>query len=56
MRKIDTIVPYYFEGHLIIALHNDWITKFGKIPTFVVVIDDNSKLHLISNEVIGNES
>ncbi len=52
MKKISIISPYLFEGYLIIALDSEWIKAFGSMPTFTVSIDDNSKLHLISNEVI----
>jgi hypothetical protein len=49
--KKTVVSPYLFEGYLIIALDSNWIKVFGSIPTFTVSII-NSKLHLISNEVI----
>ena len=52
MRKQETITPYLFEGYLIVALHQDWIKLFNKIPTFQVIIGDDHKLHLISEEKI----
>lgn len=52
LKKISSIIPYVFEGRLIIALHSDWITLFGKIPTFRVFIAEK-RLHMISEEIIS---
>jgi hypothetical protein len=52
MKAIRKVSPYLFEGYLIIALHADWIKVFGAIPTFTVSINANSKLRMISNEMI----
>ena len=52
MRKLTSITPYLFEEYLLIALHPDWMKLFQGIPTFVVTIGDDHKLHLISQEVI----
>jgi len=50
--KPKSISPYLFEGYLIIALHPEWMKLFQGIPTFLVSIDDNQRLHLISKEAI----
>jgi len=42
------VVPYVFEGFLILALHSDWIKEFGEIPKFEVIIGKDKKLHLVS--------
>jgi hypothetical protein len=48
----QTITPYLFEGFLIISLEQKWIEKFGTIPSFVVYVDDNQQLHMVSKESI----
>jgi len=53
MIKQETITPYLFEGYLIISLDHKWINIFGKIPTFVVQLDDDGRLHLVSKEKIN---
>ena len=50
--QITSTIPHIFENNLIIALDIEWISKFGKLPTFSAYIDDSQKLHLISQEVI----
>jgi len=52
MKKIDTVTPYFFEGHLIIALDQSWIKVFKKIPEFETFVDDEKRLHIVSKEVI----
>lgn len=51
-KVLSEIKPYLLDGYLIISLHPDWVNKFGKIPSFTVDVDDDRKLHLISNEGI----
>ena len=49
LTKIAEINPYRFDDSLIIALAGDWIETFGKVPKFIVLIDDG-KLILQSEE------
>lgn len=49
------IVPYLLEGYIVIALHPDWMKMFNGIPTFIVKISEDKRLHLISQEVIEND-
>ncbi len=55
IKTVNKLTPYIFENYLIIALHQDWIKLFNKIPTFTVQIDEEQRLHLISDEKIKNE-
>jgi len=50
--KRKSVSSYAFENYLLISLDLDWLSLFQKIPTFEVSIDNEKKLHLISNEVI----
>lgn len=50
--KKQTITPYLFEGSLIIALHSDWIKAFNEIPKFIVTIEKDKKLHIVSEKQI----
>ena len=54
MKKIASMYPYFFEGYLIIALHQNFIQKFGKIPTFDVFVDSDSRLVIRSKNSIKN--
>lgn len=49
-RIISNVVPYLFEGHLLISLKSGWISVFGKIPSFDVMIDDMGRLVIASQE------
>ena len=49
------IIPYLFEGYLVLSLSADWIKLFNQIPSFSVFIDDSQKLHIVSKEVIQIE-
>lgn len=49
LSKITEINPYRYENSLIIALSGDWIETFGKVPKFIVLIDDG-RLILQSEE------
>jgi len=48
LKKIGIIQPYLFEDQLILAFSKDWINVFGKLPCFVVVIDEEGKIVLQS--------
>jgi len=54
LKKIASISPYFFEGYFIIALHQNLIQKFGKIPTFDVFIDSDSRLVIRSKNFLEN--
>jgi len=49
LTKIAEINPYRFDDSLIIVLAGDWIETFGKVPKFIVLIDDG-RLILQSEE------
>ena len=49
-RKITSVVPYLFEGYLLISLKSEWISVFGKVPSFDVMID-GGRLEIVSREV-----
>lgn len=40
-KQIANVTPYLMGDHLILALSNKWIEVFGRIPNFVVVIEEN---------------
>jgi len=48
MKKLSQIDPYLFENQLIIAISNEWISVFGRIPRFDVIFDDEGRLILQS--------
>ncbi len=47
MRKIATVMPYFFEDSLIIPLTKEWLNLFGTSPIFDVKIDKLGRLHLV---------
>ena len=47
------VEPYIFEGYLIIALNQEWLKLFNKLPTMIAYVEDY-KLHLVSQEEIQN--
>ncbi len=53
MKKLQPIIPHVFENYLLISIDIEWLKIFKKIPTFEVSIDNEKRLHLISNEVIA---
>jgi len=53
-KETGTIQPYLFEGHIVIALHPDWLRVFNGIPTVVVSIDETNRLHLVIQKVNKN--
>jgi hypothetical protein len=50
MKKIGVVCPLLFDGYLVLSLDKKWIDKFGKVPEFVVTIDNQNKLHLTTLE------
>ena len=55
MNSERKIIPYLFEGFLILSLSAEWIKLFNQIPSFSVFIDDSQKLHIVSEEVLKVE-
>lgn len=54
MGSKETIVyPFLFDGKMILVFDEKCIRAFGKIPSFLVFVDDDKKLHLVSEEVIN---
>lgn len=50
MKKLaKIIIPYLYDGFLIISLRPEWLCLFGKIPVFEFHIKAR-RLHIISEE------
>jgi hypothetical protein len=45
-KKLGEISPYFFEDKLLISLSKDWVSYFGKIPEFEVILDKTGHLVL----------
>jgi len=43
------IIPYLFNDKLIIALSNQWLDYFKKIPRFKALLDEKGNLVLIAS-------
>ena len=41
MKKLGEIVPYQFEGKLLISLEEKWVNFFGQIPKFTISLKDD---------------
>jgi len=52
MKTTQRIKPYFFQNFLILAFDSQWIEKFNGVPTFIVTIDDENRLHLVSEKVL----
>ena len=52
MKKITKVDSYLFDNFVLIAFSKDWINLMNAIPQFDVLIDEDSKLHLVSKQVI----
>ena len=48
------IVPYFFEGFLLISLSPKWIKAFDGVPNFEWKIGEDKRLYLISDKEITN--
>ena len=46
-RILLEIIPYFFEGHFILSLDQDWTNICGGVPRFTAVVDDKNRLVLI---------
>lgn len=44
------VIPYLFEGFLILSLDSRWISAFGVMPSFRVFVDKTGRLNIVSEE------
>jgi len=52
MIHLVTVKSLLFENSLIISLSKDWLNYFSKIPEFGVVIDNDGRLCITSQEKV----
>lgn len=47
-----TVVPYLFEGHLVLSLDQGWLSAFGGRLTFRSFLDRRRRLCLVSEQYL----
>lgn len=54
MKKLATVSSFLYEGYVIVGcLKADWISLFSGLPVFDVMIDENGKLHFVSQKGVS---
>ncbi len=52
MIHLKTVKSLLFENSLILSLSKDWLNHFTKIPEFDVMIDNDGRLCITSQEKV----